>query len=74
MVLTKGNAVRYVYTVGVMVTGAFLAELIGGFESPLLWPVLFSLGVVWVAYYNYSLLPRFDYLAQREEGETERGG
>lgn len=70
MVLTKQNAIRYVYTVAVMVSGVFLAERIGGFDSPALWLVLLVLGFAWVAYYNYSLLPRFDYLAER--GETER--
>lgn len=73
MLSTRQNVVRFAYTVGVMTSGVFLAELTGGFESPSFWVVLFVLGFGWVVYYDRVLLPRFEYFAEREDARTERG-
>lgn len=65
MIPVSRNVIRYMYTVGVMVTGVFVAESTGGFESPSFWVALFLVGLGWVVYYDYVLLPRFEYLAER---------
>lgn len=72
MILTKENAVRYVYAVGVILTGVFLGDRFGGFDSVLLWFAVLVAGAAWVAYYNYVVVPRFEYLAtEDEEDESE---
>lgn len=73
MLSTRQNVVRYLYTVGVMTSGVFLTELIGGFASPSFWVALFVLGFGWVVYYNYVLHPRFEYFAEREKERTGGG-
>lgn len=70
MLSTKQDVVRYVYTVGVMISGVFLAELTGGFERPSFWVALSVLGFGWLVYYDRVLRPRFEYFADREEAGT----
>lgn len=71
MVLTKQNVGRFGYTVGVLVTGAFLFDSADGFADPLLWVVMTVAAVIWVAYYNRIMIPRFEYFENREENEED---
>lgn len=69
MVPTKRTVGRYVYTLGVLFTGSFLTERVGGFDGVLLWGALFVAAALWVAYYTYVVIPRFEYLSARDDGD-----
>ncbi|WP_162994078.1 hypothetical protein [Halalkalicoccus subterraneus] len=65
--MSKANLVRYVYTLGVMVTGVFLSQRLGGFDDPLLWVSLFVVAFGWIGYYHVAIVPRFEDLDGRTQ-------
>lgn len=66
-VMSRANLVRYVYTLGVMVTGVFLSQRLGGFDVPLLWASLFVVAFGWVGYYHVAIVPRLKDLDGRKQ-------
>lgn len=70
---SRTNLVQYVYTLGVMVTGVFLGQRLGGFDSPSLWTAVFAVSLGWIAYHHFVIVPRFDRLDDRGEGLRDHG-
>lgn len=65
-IVSRTNLIQYVYTLGVMVTGVFLSQQLGEFDSPLLWVAVFAVSLGWIVYYHFVIVPRFEHLDDRE--------
>lgn len=72
--ISRANLVRYIYTLGVMVTGVFLSQQSGGFDSSLLWVSLFVVALGWVGYYHVVVIPRFEHLDGHKQDVPDHGG
>lgn len=73
-IVSRTNLIQYVYTLGVMVTGVSLSQRLGGFDSPLLWLAVFVVSLGWIVYHHFIIVPRFEYLDDREEDCLDHTG
>lgn len=60
MTVEKTDIAVFVYNVGVLVSGAFVAAQFETVDRWLLFVGLFTLALFWTAYFRFSMLSRFD--------------
>ncbi|MFC6734083.1 MULTISPECIES: hypothetical protein [unclassified Haladaptatus] len=60
MDVTRSDFVRYMYTLGAVISGVYVEKLFTDLSPALIVAPAAVVSVFWVFYYNYSIAPRIE--------------
>lgn len=67
MQLTKTHISIYVYNLAVIISSMWISRTYNVEQQWMVFAVAAGLGVVWTAYFQYSMLPRLEAVTEEEE-------
>lgn len=67
MNLDRTDVIRYMYILGILVTGVFLERLVGQFGKVVVLGTAVIAGFGWLWYYKWSIAPRIESVLAAQE-------